>query len=252
MFILSLETSTKKGSLCFAKVSPADLSGTATHKVLHQCSWEFPTQHSEEAHVALDNLFQKSTDYKKHLALITFGQGPGSFTGLRVATNIARSFGYALNIPIVPIPTPEILAWEALKIQPQSLITVLQNAYKNSLFISTYVLEKNSHRIKNLSPITLIPAEWSAINAHLPPQKTIVFIGDGLPFIPIHNCRKNIQLLSSIQAPKSSELLDLCLKSEGLKRAQPWNLVKPLYIKSSDAEDKLKQGKLKPMIKRRI
>jgi tRNA threonylcarbamoyladenosine biosynthesis protein TsaB len=44
------------------------------------------------------------------LALIVTTVGPGAFTGLRIGLSAARSFGLALDIPVVGVTTTEILA----------------------------------------------------------------------------------------------------------------------------------------------
>ena len=41
---------------------------------------------------------------------IAFGAGPGSFTGIRIASGIAYGFAYSLNIPIVGVNNLEALA----------------------------------------------------------------------------------------------------------------------------------------------
>ncbi len=44
------------------------------------------------------------------LDAIAFGRGPGSFTGLRVATAVAHGFGLAVGLPLLPISSLAALA----------------------------------------------------------------------------------------------------------------------------------------------
>ena len=37
------------------------------------------------------------------LSAVAFGQGPGAFTGIRVACGVAQGMGLALTIPLIPI-----------------------------------------------------------------------------------------------------------------------------------------------------
>src|SRR3546814_9230531 len=37
------------------------------------------------------------------LHAVAFGQGPGGFTGLRVACGVAQGMGLALQVPVVPV-----------------------------------------------------------------------------------------------------------------------------------------------------
>jgi len=46
----------------------------------------------------------------KDLDGVTFGRGPGSFTGLRVATAVAQGFGVALGLPLLPVSSLAAIA----------------------------------------------------------------------------------------------------------------------------------------------
>ena len=57
--------------------------------------------------------------------------GPGSFTGIRVGLTVAKTMAYALNIPIVPISSLEVMA-------SCSGGTALINARRGYVFAGTY------------------------------------------------------------------------------------------------------------------
>jgi len=60
------------------------------------------TKVSSSIHGAIDHILKKEGLIPGDLDSIYLGNGPGSYTGMRVGASIAFSFSYSLNIPIVP------------------------------------------------------------------------------------------------------------------------------------------------------
>ncbi len=48
--------------------------------------------------------------YRRSLSAIAISKGPGSYTGLRIGVSAAKGLCYALNIPLISVPTLEALA----------------------------------------------------------------------------------------------------------------------------------------------
>jgi tRNA threonylcarbamoyladenosine biosynthesis protein TsaB len=56
----------------------------------------------------------------KDLDGVAFGRGPGSFTGIRVATAVAHGFGVALGLPLLPVSSLAAIAqgvWRSRRIE---------------------------------------------------------------------------------------------------------------------------------------
>jgi len=49
----------------------------------------------------------------KNLDGIVFGEGPGSFTGLRIACSVAKGLAYAHDLPLYPVGSLLAIAFEA-------------------------------------------------------------------------------------------------------------------------------------------
>jgi tRNA threonylcarbamoyladenosine biosynthesis protein TsaB len=69
-----------------------------------------PMQQSKLILPMIDELLKSADVNKNQLDAIAFGCGPGSFTGIRIATSIAQGLGYALNIPLIPVSSLAALA----------------------------------------------------------------------------------------------------------------------------------------------
>jgi tRNA threonylcarbamoyl adenosine modification protein YeaZ len=102
MICLSFTTSSDHGSVALFKKD----------KVVGQISWT-RKQHQSEALVSkIKALLKKYSVGFKELDLISVDSGPGSFTGVRIAVNVAKTFSYTLNKPIFFSDSLDLLCYE--------------------------------------------------------------------------------------------------------------------------------------------
>lgn len=69
-----------------------------------------PKQHAERLLPAIDSLFSLAGISAGDVSLVTCPEGPGSFTGLRLAYATAKAFQLAASCDFLPIPTLECYA----------------------------------------------------------------------------------------------------------------------------------------------
>lgn len=72
------------------------------------------------------------------LDVVVFGQGPGSFTGVRVACGVSQGLAYGLGKPVIALPTPLALA-EAAKRSGAERILVAADARMGEIYLAAYV-----------------------------------------------------------------------------------------------------------------
>ena len=99
MRVLALDTSTEYLSL--AVLIDGEICVRETH------AWQ---RHSELILPMLEQLLVDSGASLQSLDGIAFGQGPGSFTGIRIACGIAQGLAFGADLPVVGIPTLLALA----------------------------------------------------------------------------------------------------------------------------------------------
>lgn len=102
MKLLSIETSSIACSVALA----IDDEIFALHRIL-------PQQQSQMILPMIDELLKSKNIALNQLDAITFGCGPGSFTGVRIATSITQGLAFALNIPVISISSLAALAQTA-------------------------------------------------------------------------------------------------------------------------------------------
>src|SRR4051812_5424411 len=75
-----------------------------------QVAWTKKAMHSELATVKLSELLNAGGRQLGEITRLAVNIGPGSFTGIRVGINLARSLAYGLGIPVASFNTLEVLA----------------------------------------------------------------------------------------------------------------------------------------------
>lgn len=87
--------------------------GIALHdgaQVLSETVWISRNYHTVELAPAVASLMEKSGVSPQQLKAISVAIGPGSFTGLRIGLGLAKGIAFVHHIPIMGVPTLDILA----------------------------------------------------------------------------------------------------------------------------------------------
>lgn len=96
----------------------------------------------------INEILSKQSIFLKNLNYISVSIGPGSFTGIRIAINIAQGFSIGLKIPLIGISTLKILAEQARrKTSYKKFITIIQ-ANKNNVYFGKYHFFKKKWILK--------------------------------------------------------------------------------------------------------
>lgn len=102
MNILAIETATESCSVAL-------LCGAS----LLERSELAPRRHAELVLPMADALLAEAGISRKQLDGIAVGQGPGAFTGVRLAVSVAQGIALALDLPVVPVSSLAALAMQA-------------------------------------------------------------------------------------------------------------------------------------------
>ncbi len=95
------------------------------------------SQHAEQILPLVDEVLAQAALTPQDITVIAFGQGPGGFTGLRVACGVAQGMAFGLQRPVVAVPS--LLAVAQAAQQPAEWIqVVLLDARMNELYVAAY------------------------------------------------------------------------------------------------------------------
>jgi tRNA threonylcarbamoyladenosine biosynthesis protein TsaB len=134
MTLLAVDTSTRT-------VGMAIYDGV---HVLSESIWFSQDHHTVELAPAVADLLAKSGIRVADLAALGVALGPGSFTGLRIGLAFAKGLALAQNIPIIGVPTLDVLA-ASQPVQLMRLAAVLQ-AGRNRLAVNWYQADGGTWR----------------------------------------------------------------------------------------------------------
>ena len=129
--LLAIDTST-------AQVGLALYDGA---QVLSEMTWATHQHHTTELAPALTGLLSRCGVSMDMVSALGVAVGPGSFTSLRVGLSLVKGIALARHIPVIGIPTLDILA-TAQPVGKHPLIAVIQAGRKRIAF-SVYKCLKN-------------------------------------------------------------------------------------------------------------
>ena len=76
---------------------------------------ELGRSHSQEILPRIEALLIRAGIARSSIKGIVYGQGPGSFTGLRIGIGVVQGLAYGLNVPVVGISSLKCLAQQVVK-----------------------------------------------------------------------------------------------------------------------------------------
>ncbi len=127
--------------------------------------------HAEKLHGYIEEVLSSANTLKSNLDAIAVSKGPGSYTGLRIGVSAAKGLCFALEIPLLSIPTLQSLS---LQIEEKDTYVIpLLDARRMEVYSAVFFSEEKIRETK-----AEIVDENSFSN-YLNERKTI-FIGDGV------------------------------------------------------------------------
>lgn len=234
MTLLALESSTSAGSVALMD---------DTGKVLAQRATSIPNSHSEVLHQFVDEILKEADLSLKQIDAFAVGQGPGSFTGIRVAANIGKSYCYAFNKPLITVDTLTNLAYQAGP-GPKPVLA-LMNAHKNMVYFGLFEFESG------LPSCKVGPSAYFVRELKNTVSEKFRLVGDAFKSYGDHFHSEFSELidqnLTQIVHPKAEALAALAIQKFKSHQTIDWKSFTPLYIRASEAEESKKGIKIQPL-----
>lgn len=129
--LLALETSSSRCGVALLRAVDGRLEVSTRE---HEGSQE----HAERLLPMANELLAASGLAPSSLHAVAFGQGPGGFTGLRVACGVAQGMGLGLGIPVLPVVSHQAVAAQVADATPSDAIVVALDARMNEVYLAVY------------------------------------------------------------------------------------------------------------------
>jgi tRNA threonylcarbamoyladenosine biosynthesis protein TsaB len=190
-------------------------------------------QHAEVLTPAIQFACKQARIEYSEISVVAVDLGPGLFTGLRVGVAAAKAMAHALSVPMIGVPSLDLLAFPVRF--TSRLIVATIDARRGEIFYAFYrqvpggIQRLSDHQVG--SPDDLASELLAAGDECL-------LVGDGaIRYREVFEGLKKCEIVEEGFAYPSATSLVLLAHAQALREqwVKPWDL-EPLYLRKPDAE----------------
>lgn len=216
--ILNIETST---NVCSVAISEDG-------KCIYEETDSEGPNHAVKLGVFVDEALSFIDSHAIPLDAVAVSSGPGSYTGLRIGTSMAKGICYGLNIPLLSVPTLELLCVPVLllheEIEEDALLCPMIDARRMEVYAGIYT--------RALRPVREVGADVVDADTYKEwlDKHPVYFFGNGAEkCIDVIN-HPNAHLIKDV-LPLAKWMLPLAEKRIALEQYEDVAYFVPFYLK---------------------
>ncbi len=214
--ILHIETST---DVCSVAVSE-------NGKCIFERECSEGMNHAKLLSPFVDEALKQISAENKDIEAVAVSCGPGSYTGLRIGVSTAKGIAYGKNIPLIAVPTLEIIAVGALKNIAETdnfLLCPMIDARRMEVY--DVFLDKNLTEIRATQPDIL---DENSFSDEL--KNVIYFFGNGSAKFKNITKNSNARFVENI-APLAKNMISIAEKRFAKRQFEDVAYFEPFYLK---------------------
>ncbi len=224
MKILALDTATKVASVAILE----------DDRVIAEKIISTNQNHSEIVLGLISDTLEEAKITLKDIEAFAISNGPGSFTGLRVASATIKAFAQAENNPIYEICTLDSLAKNVTLEFEEATIFPIIDARRKQVYYGVYNLENNEiEQIADYGCEDFVKVLEMAKN-----YKNVVFVGDGVELYKDVILESGFKVVSENNINAKASILQVGVLDKNLRN---YKSTKLFYFKKSQAESELEE-----------
>lgn len=223
--ILNLETATTNCSVSISKGN-----GTIVLKENNAAGYS----HSEQLHLFIEEALKEASLSFSDLDAVAISKGPGSYTGLRIGVSAAKGLCFALDLPLISVPTLQSMAHQVPLRQGELVIPVL-DARRMEVYSCVY--DANYEGIRETRAEIVDEASFKD---HISDNKVYV-VGSGA-----EKCRGVVKhpnfVFDGSVVPSAKDMAPMASKKYESGQFEDVAYFEPYYLKDFVLQQKKKKG----------
>lgn len=126
-----------------------------------------PQSHSLQLLPMVDELLKEANVTLVELNGLIFGQGPGSFTGVRIGVGVAQGLAFSADLPVVGVSSLQAMAQSAFTEFDQKEVIAVIDARMSEAYTGYFVLDDKNIMREQCEEAVLAPGKIAAHFSHL-------------------------------------------------------------------------------------
>ncbi len=212
--ILNIETATKNCS-----VSVSNNGEILSLKELNEGKFS----HAEKLHSFILEVIEDAGLTMQDLDAISVSKGPGSYTGLRIGVSAAKGLCYALDKPLISVPTLQILALQ-VPLEKNELVIPLLDARRMEVYSG--VFDHDYKQIRHTEAEIIDEASFKVFLG----EGIVYFAGDGAEKCKEHIRHLNARFINNIY-PSAREMAIIASEKYKADDFEDVAYFEPFYLK---------------------
>jgi tRNA threonylcarbamoyladenosine biosynthesis protein TsaB len=191
-----------------------------------------PQQHSQRILPMIDEVLKEAKVTLQDLDYLAFGRGPGSFTGVRIATGVLQGLALGTGHKVVGIST---LAQQAYEQHQSVQVAAAIDARMSEVYFGQYRVEQNIMNLVGEEQV-LPPVQGAEILSH---SSEMAGVGTGWQAYPELDSANQVDVLVDVLYPNALYMLPLAKYLINNGNAVEVEDIQPVYLRDKVTWKKL-------------
>lgn len=193
-----------------------------------------PQQHSQRILPMVDEVLKEANVTLHDLDYLGFGRGPGSFTGVRIATGVLQGLALGAGLKVIGISTLAAMAQQAFAQHNSQQVYAAIDARMSEVYFAHYQAEDGVMQVQQDEQV--LPPEDAA---QLIVGHQVHAVGTGWSAYSDELKTDNMQVLEDILYPDALYMLPLAKAQIEMGKAQEVEEIQPVYLRDKVTWKKL-------------